>query len=234
MARPADPHARSALIAAARAEFVKSGIQKARIEDITAACGLSKGAFYLHFESKEALFREVVAEFERAFDVVRRSRDEGLRELSREPRDAAFMAKMAALDAREDRKLLELLWDWRDVTAVLMSGSQGTEFDGVYWQMLDVELARIYEECAQLKPAGLVRSDVSGEVVGMMVVGTYLLVARKFALATTKPDFTALVTQLQQTISQGIAPQQLSAVPPRRLPARPAARVASTKNRSRR
>ncbi len=234
MARPADPHARSALIAAARAEFVKSGIQKARIEDITAACGLSKGAFYLHFESKEALFREVVAEFEAGFEVVRRSRDQAFRELTGQPRDAAFMEKMAALDAREDRRLLELLWNWRDVTAVLMSGSQGTEFDGVYWQMLDVELARINEECDQLKPAGLVRGDVPGEVVGMMVVGTYLLVARKFAMAKTKPDFATLVTQLQQTISQGIAPQQVARVPPRRLPARPAARVASQKNRSRR
>ena len=61
MARPADPHAREALVAAARAEFVKKGLRGARIEDITAACGLSKGAFYLHFPSKEALFGEVVA-----------------------------------------------------------------------------------------------------------------------------------------------------------------------------
>ena len=65
MARPADPHARAALIAAARAEFVKKGLRGARIEDITAACGLSKGAFYLHSSSKEALFGEVVAEFTR-------------------------------------------------------------------------------------------------------------------------------------------------------------------------
>src|SRR5437660_856533 len=56
MARPADPNAKEALMAAARAEFARRGLRGARIEDITAACGLSKGAFYLHFESKEALF----------------------------------------------------------------------------------------------------------------------------------------------------------------------------------
>lgn len=60
MARPRDPHARSALIASARREFVRAGIQKARIEDITAASGLSKGAFYLHFKSKEALQSVIV------------------------------------------------------------------------------------------------------------------------------------------------------------------------------
>src|SRR5438128_370268 len=63
MARPADPTARDALIAAARAEFAKRGLRGARIEDITAACELSKGAFYLHFESKEALFALLVGGF---------------------------------------------------------------------------------------------------------------------------------------------------------------------------
>src|SRR5205085_7179293 len=63
MPRPADPNAKEALIAAARAEFARKGLRGARIEDITAACGLSKGAFYLHFPSKEALFGELVRDF---------------------------------------------------------------------------------------------------------------------------------------------------------------------------
>src|SRR5438874_7197824 len=63
MARPADPNAKEALVAAARAEFARRGLRGARIEDITAACGLSKGAFYLHFESKEALFGQLVEGF---------------------------------------------------------------------------------------------------------------------------------------------------------------------------
>src|SRR5712692_9542285 len=63
MARHADPNAKDALIAAARREFARRGLRGARIEDITAACGLSKGAFYLHFPSKEALFGELVETF---------------------------------------------------------------------------------------------------------------------------------------------------------------------------
>src|SRR5438132_4029244 len=63
MARPADPNAKEALVAAARAEFARKGLRGARIEDITGACGLSKGAFYLHFESKEALFGQLVESF---------------------------------------------------------------------------------------------------------------------------------------------------------------------------
>src|SRR2546427_13047832 len=65
MARPADPKAKEALVAAARAEFARKGLVGTRIEDITAACRLSKGAFYLHFSSKEALFEELVEDFSR-------------------------------------------------------------------------------------------------------------------------------------------------------------------------
>src|SRR5687767_5530925 len=70
MARPADPHARRSLVTAARRAFAKSGIVGARIEDITAACGLSKGAFYLHFKSKEQLFGELVAQFRAEMDAL--------------------------------------------------------------------------------------------------------------------------------------------------------------------
>ena len=103
MARPADPTSRSSLVAAARREFVKSGIQRARIEDITAACALSKGAFYLHFESKEALFRELVHGLEQQFEAMRTSREQAYAKLIGEgvpsgKKAAAFVAALADID----------------------------------------------------------------------------------------------------------------------------------------
>lgn len=210
MARPRDPHAHSALIAAARQEFVKAGIQKARIEDITRACGLSKGAFYLHFDSKESLFRELVKELESHVEALLLFREKANQALisqglptRRDP--GLFVAALAEIEAREDRKLLELLWDWRDVTDVLLRGSQGTEFDGVLWTILDREAARVETECRALKDAHLMRDDVSPDVVGLMIVGTYLLVARRFSTLKEKPDFDYWVRSLQLLIADGTA-----------------------------
>src|SRR6188472_1728918 len=62
-ARPADPNAKVALLRAAEAEFVERGLDRARVEDITARAGRSKGAFYLHFTSKEDVFRQIVDHF---------------------------------------------------------------------------------------------------------------------------------------------------------------------------
>ena len=61
MPRPSDPHARARLLDAARAVFSERGLDRSKVEDITTRAQLSKGAFYLHFESKEEAFRELLS-----------------------------------------------------------------------------------------------------------------------------------------------------------------------------
>jgi AcrR family transcriptional regulator len=47
---------RRKLLASARRVFAKTGFEAARIEDIAADAGHTRGAFYANFESKESLF----------------------------------------------------------------------------------------------------------------------------------------------------------------------------------
>ncbi|MEA3245310.1 MAG: helix-turn-helix domain-containing protein, partial [Gemmatimonadota bacterium] len=48
------------ILLAAIEVFGEHGIAAAKLEDIAARAGVSKGTIYLYFESKEDLFREVV------------------------------------------------------------------------------------------------------------------------------------------------------------------------------
>lgn len=50
------------IIAAALEVFSERGFAAARLEDVARRAGLSKGALYLYFETKEDLFRAVVGE----------------------------------------------------------------------------------------------------------------------------------------------------------------------------
>jgi AcrR family transcriptional regulator len=50
------------IIAAALAVFAEKGFAGARLDDIAAQAGVSKGALYLYFETKHDLFRAVVRE----------------------------------------------------------------------------------------------------------------------------------------------------------------------------
>ena len=48
-------------------QFSAYGLRKTNIEEVASACGISKGAFYLFYPSKEALFMDVVEQVEQRF-----------------------------------------------------------------------------------------------------------------------------------------------------------------------
>jgi len=57
---------RSLLLEKASELFARFGLRKTNIEDLTNAAGISKGAFYLFFPSKEELFLALLQEVENA------------------------------------------------------------------------------------------------------------------------------------------------------------------------
>lgn len=54
---------RAKLLDVAAAEFARLGYHNTKVGDIVKQAGLSQPAFYLYFESKEAAYEELVAEF---------------------------------------------------------------------------------------------------------------------------------------------------------------------------
>lgn len=52
------------LLAAGRENFVRYGIRRTNIEDLTRAAGISKGAFYSFYDSKEMLFMDILEAYE--------------------------------------------------------------------------------------------------------------------------------------------------------------------------
>lgn len=230
MSRPADPNAKDALVAAARAEFAKRGLRGARIEDITAACGLSKGAFYLHFESKEALFGELVEAF--SCETVKAS---GLRRrimakivdqygpLTRrdvERRSPHYRA-LVELEQAEDYRLLEHIWAYRDVVGVLVAGAQGTVFEKTFWDMAEREVSRIKEDVGNFQQHHACRIDIPAEVFGSLIVGTWLLLGMRMSKMTEKPDLAEWARSIHTLIREGSLPRPAFPAPPakRRLPA---------------
>jgi AcrR family transcriptional regulator len=226
MPRPADPNAKEALVAAARAEFAKRGLHGARIEDITAACGLSKGAFYLHFPSKEALFGDLVHAFEAAMSQCADEREQEMKAFFDEHGAIAaddvrqqneLYQLMLALDTKCDLKTLEQMWDFRDVVGVLVRGAQGTPFEGTVWEMVDAEVNRVRETFERFQGYNACRRDIPGELFGSLIVGTYLLLGVRMSRMQEKPDLLEWARSLHTLIREGSQPP---AEIPSRTPAR--------------
>jgi AcrR family transcriptional regulator len=218
MSRPADPTARESLIAAARGEFARKGLLHARIEDITAACGLSKGAFYLHFESKEALFGQLVKEFFGELEHCSDEREQHMAEFfehSGAPtrRDIELRSptyqRFLELEAAEDLRVLEHMWEYRDVLGVLVRGAQGTPFEGAIWAMTDREVERIEENTDRFQGAKVCRTDIPPEIFGSLIVGTYMLLGMRMSRMEKKPDLHEWARSLHVLIREGSAPHDV-------------------------
>jgi AcrR family transcriptional regulator len=61
---------RDRLQARARELLTSYGMRKTSVEDLTAGAGISKGAFYLFYNSKEELFYEVIQQFEAEYQAA--------------------------------------------------------------------------------------------------------------------------------------------------------------------
>ncbi|MFP2961860.1 TetR/AcrR family transcriptional regulator [Myxococcus sp. 1LA] len=234
MARPADPHARSALVAAARSEFVRRGLKGARIEDITAACGLSKGAFYLHFPSKEALFEEVVGHFQagladlnarRMASIERFFEEHGVPGAKDRIERSERFQRFLHIETEHDLEALEWVWQFRDVSLVLTNGSQGTEFESLLWRVTDGQVERIARDFQRLQKAGAVDPELDARIFATFIVGSFLLLTTQMARMDEKPDLTAWAHTLHRLCHQGTLPTHLSAPvlapPPARAPRTP-------------
>jgi AcrR family transcriptional regulator len=179
MPRTPDPRALEKLLEAARVEFGRHGPEQARVEDVARRAGLSKGAFYLHFRSKEHAFELILQRFLCALE------EHALR------RHAAEVASPEPPVLEEevvwDTELLELLWKNRSILAAV-DGAGGRSWsrlvDGFRHRMRALVAGRLQER----QVAGAMRRDLDPTVVADVVLGAYEDVGRRLVVTRAKPD----------------------------------------------
>jgi len=206
MARPSNPMAREALLEAARAEFARAGLERARIEDIARRAAVSKGAFYIHFESKEAAFREILQRFLGALEEQTRRSQEAEERFERDvgrPGTSASLEQLVEFDCRTDTELLEVLWRNRLILAALdrAAGKACLELVADFRRRLR---RWVVDRIALKQSAGWLRRDVDAEVAGDVIVGAYESYGRRMVDLHAKPDLAAWARAFLVLFYQGI------------------------------
>jgi len=205
MPRTSDPHARANLLAAAEAAFVRAGLAGAKVEDITRRAGLSKGAFYLHFRSKDDAFRQLVeamvAGLAGHVDAC--------------PVDSAMQMPSVGefLDfwVEQDTEIFEFIWRNRGLAALLLDGGRSA----AYRHLVDEFADRAAGKTRLLLEAGIAagsyRADIDLDVTCAFIGGAYDRLARQIVREKKKPDLRALIRQVQVLFLRGIGSPALVA-----------------------
>jgi AcrR family transcriptional regulator len=200
MARPADPHAKIDLLRAAEDVFVARGVDHAKVEEITERAGRSKGAFYLHFHSKEEAFRQIIESFLARLatcihhDDGRLGEDPGLTALP-----GLFEEWM-----QRDCDVFEFLWQNRRILRLVFEGGKSAEFAYLIDAFAERTRMLTKEYLAWGMRQGIYRPDLDVEVGSLMIAGAYDRVARDLVKKDHKPDLKALFAEMQRFLFRGL------------------------------
>jgi AcrR family transcriptional regulator len=200
MSRPPDPTAKIQLLSAAEQVFAARGLALAKVEEITRRAGTSKGAFYLHFTSKEEAFKQVVESF-----LARLA--------SRLPVPTEIPAggwtpeRALAFWRDADIDLYEFLWQNRAIVSIL----QGCQGDHVYLvEAFHEEIrARTVEWISHWKRVGLFRAEIDTELAATLLVGAHNELARRMMISTTRPPIGEWVQKTQDVFVRGFGGETL-------------------------
>jgi len=198
MSRPSDPHAKSRLLEAAERVFSEKGLDRAKVEDITTQAGLSKGAFYLHFDSKGDAFKEllsgVLARLQTRMDAVQAvclpSLDKNLEQSLEE-----WLAR--------DLEMFEFIWKNRALVRITLEGGRSADYQHLIEHFASNAQSETELLLRQGVATGVYRKDLDVEVAAAFIAGGYDRFARQLVRETTKPDLRTRLRQLRWLVIAG-------------------------------
>lgn len=199
MPRTSDPTAKIKLLAAAETEFVRHGLDGAKVQEITRRAGLSKGAFYLHFDSKDDAFRHLVeamvARLATFIDAC--------------PVDAAMQIptvdQFLEFWVAQDAAMFDFIWHNRGLVGLLLDGGRSAAYRHLVDEFADRAAGKTRLLLDAGARAGIYRSDLDLDVTCAFIGGAYDRMARQIVREKQKPDLPALLRQVQLLFLRGIA-----------------------------
>jgi AcrR family transcriptional regulator len=210
MPRPSDPHARARLLDAARAIFSERGLDRAKVEDITTLAQLSKGAFYLHFESKEEAFRELLAGVVSHLEAM--LNDSSDAQLATLPGDGMLGRYIQACHVK-NVEIYDYIWENRALMAMVLEGGGSAS----YQHLIEDFAERAQRQTAALIQhgidIGLYRPELDLEAAAAFIAGGFDRLARQLVRQQRKPNLDAMLWEVQWLFLGGIArPEALVAL----------------------
>lgn len=146
---------RSRLLEAGKEEFRDKGFLKASLRAICKKADVTTGALYFFFESKTALFEEIM--------------DETVENLKRIVGDFPGMEEQRQPE-EYDRILMEFIWENRDIARILINGAEGTRYEN-FWEDTCTKMEKLLQENFRKKCGKEVDRDLVHVLVEMKLQG---------------------------------------------------------------
>lgn len=155
--------------AAAKTEFLEKGFKSASLRNIVRMAGVTTGAFYGYYDSKEALFEALVAVQYETFMHCYREAQEEFAKLppERQPDN------MGEISGKCMHDMLLYMYENRDEFKLILTCSEGTRFAEMIDEMVEIEIKGTHDYQAVLEKLGRHSSVIDSRLEHILVTGMF-------------------------------------------------------------
>ena len=154
------------LLACAKKHFLENGFERASIREICKAAHVTNGAFYNHFEDKEALFGALVEPVVQA--VSEMYSDSVIKHFELARTDE--LKQLWKLSEDTIRQIIEYIYEHFDVFKLLLMQSAGTKYASFLDDVVRSDVRETQKLIAELKERGVPVHDLEDDEWHMLTI----------------------------------------------------------------
>ena len=158
-----------AILSAAKAEFLEKGFKSASLRNIVKTAGVTTGAFYGYYKSKEELFDALVKEQYETIMTEFINAQEHFTELPPE-NQPDNMGKISG-DCMES--MTEYIYNNLTEFKLILSCSEGTKYEHIIHNMVEIEVNATHNFAKNLEKLGYPKYSVDPQLEHMLCSGLF-------------------------------------------------------------
>ena len=184
---------------AARAEFLEKGFQSASLRNIVKTAGVTTGAFYGYFSSKEALFATIVEPHAAAVMGKFMTTQTDFADLPKEKQPEHMEEESSACVSW----MIDYMYDHYEDVKILICCSEGTSYEKFIHSMVEVEVEYILRYIEVLKSLGRKVPHLDRSLCHMIASGMFEGVFEVIRHDMPKERAKAFIAQLREFYTAG-------------------------------
>lgn len=182
------------ILEAARKEFLNNGFLKASLRKIVKEAGVTTGAFYRYYPTKEALFEALVKPHA---DTVKNFYKEAVCRLEQLPaKDQTKTMLSNASDCMD--QIMDYIYSHYDSFKLLVCASDGTVYEDFIHELVALEVTSTYNYIRVLESLGHKIPDIDPGLCHMVASGLFSGIFEMVVHDMDKSEAKKRVTQLRE------------------------------------
>ncbi len=157
------------ILCTAKTEFLKKGFQSASLRNIVKEAGVTTGAFYGYYKSKEELFDALVGEKYNTLMGMYKATQEAFSRLSPEEQ----MSGMGKQSGECLQRMMEYAYAHKDIFRLILCASEGTRYENMVHEMVEIEVGATHAFAAVMETLGYGKYTLDETLEHMLVSGLF-------------------------------------------------------------